>query len=45
MRYPFESEAAQKLNKQIFETIYFGALDVTIIIWIEKSRLLDGIVA
>ncbi len=26
MRYPFESEEAQLLNKQIFETIYYGAL-------------------
>jgi len=27
MRYPFESEKAQELNKQIFETIYYGALE------------------
>ena len=26
MRYPFESEQAQKLNKEIFETIYFAAM-------------------
>jgi len=26
MRYPFDSESAQKLNKEIFETIYYGAL-------------------
>jgi len=26
MRYPFESEEARKLNKEIFETIYFGAM-------------------
>lgn len=26
MRYPFESEEAQKLNRLIFETIYFAAL-------------------
>ena len=26
MRFPFESSEAQNLNKQIFETIYFGAL-------------------
>lgn len=26
MRYPFESEEARKLNKQIFETIYYTAL-------------------
>ena len=27
MRMPFESEEAMKLNKQIFETIYYGALE------------------
>jgi len=26
MRYPFESKEAKKLNKEIFETIYFGLL-------------------
>jgi ribonucleoside-diphosphate reductase alpha chain len=26
MRYPFESDAAKKLNSEIFETIYFAAL-------------------
>lgn len=26
MRYPFESEEAQKLNREIFEAIYYGAL-------------------
>lgn len=26
MRYPFESEEAQALNRHVFETIYFGAL-------------------
>merc|ERR1712165_4637 len=29
MRYPFESEEAALLNKQIFETIYFGALEAS----------------
>lgn len=29
MRLPFESEAAQKLNTQIFETIYYGALEAS----------------
>lgn len=29
MRYPYESEEAQKLNQQIFETIYFGALEAS----------------
>jgi ribonucleoside-diphosphate reductase alpha chain len=26
LRYPFESAAAQKLNREIFETIYYGAM-------------------
>lgn len=29
MRYPFESPEAQLLNKQIFETIYYGALEAS----------------
>merc|ERR1712029_876962 len=29
MRYPFESEEARLLNKQIFETIYYGALEAS----------------
>ncbi|XP_076767192.1 ribonucleoside diphosphate reductase large subunit [Xylocopa sonorina] len=29
MRYPFESEEAQKLNIQIFETLYYGALQAS----------------
>merc|ERR1719175_583090 len=29
MRYPFESEEAKLLNKQIFETIYYGALEAS----------------
>ncbi|XP_012281930.1 ribonucleoside-diphosphate reductase large subunit [Orussus abietinus] len=29
MRYPFESENAQKLNIQIFETLYYGALEMS----------------
>lgn len=29
MRYPFESEDAQLLNIQIFETIYYGALEAS----------------
>ncbi|XP_067122979.1 ribonucleoside-diphosphate reductase large subunit-like isoform X2 [Centruroides vittatus] len=29
MRYPFDSEEAQKLNVQIFETIYYGALEAS----------------
>ena len=29
MRYPFESKEAKKLNKLIFETIYYGALEAS----------------
>ncbi|ASK51250.1 Ribonucleotide reductase large subunit [Eptesipox virus] len=29
MRYPFESDKAQLLNKQIFETIYYAALEAS----------------
>ncbi|XP_063981815.1 ribonucleoside-diphosphate reductase large subunit-like [Diachasmimorpha longicaudata] len=29
MRYPFDSEGAQKLNIQIFETLYYGALEAS----------------
>ncbi|KAI8081523.1 ribonucleoside-diphosphate reductase large chain [Halteromyces radiatus] len=29
MRYPFESDEAKKLNKQIFETIYYAALEAS----------------
>jgi ribonucleotide reductase alpha subunit len=30
MRFPFESEEARKLNKEIFETIYFAALSESV---------------
>jgi len=29
MRFPFDSPEAAKLNKQIFETIYFAALEAS----------------
>lgn len=29
MRYPFDSEEAQQLNKDIFETIYYAALEAS----------------
>ena len=29
MRFPFESEEAHNLNKEIFETIYYGALEAS----------------
>lgn len=30
MRLPFESEEACKLNRDIFETIYFGAVNASV---------------
>ncbi|GMH84656.1 hypothetical protein TrST_g13199 [Triparma strigata] len=30
MRYPFESDEATKLNRDIFETIYFGAVEASV---------------
>ena len=30
MRLPFESEGAAKLNRDIFETIYFGAVEASV---------------
>jgi len=29
MRFPFDSEEAEMLNRQIFETIYYGALEAS----------------
>lgn len=29
MRYPFETEEASTLNRDIFETIYFGAMEAS----------------
>ncbi|XP_034941839.1 ribonucleoside-diphosphate reductase large subunit-like [Chelonus insularis] len=37
MGYPFESEEAQKLNIQIFETIYYGALEASCEVAQEKG--------
>ena len=37
MRYPFESEEAQKLNIQIFETLYYSALEASCEIAKEKG--------
>lgn len=37
MRYPFESEEAQKLNIQIFETLYYGALEASCELAIERG--------
>lgn len=30
MRFPFESEDAMRLNREIFETIYFGAVEASV---------------
>jgi len=37
MRYPFESKEANELNVQIFETLYYGALEASCEIAIEKG--------
>lgn len=37
MRYPFESENAKELNIQIFETLYYGALEASCEIATEKG--------
>merc|ERR1712029_962807 len=37
MRYPFESEEAKLLNKQIFETIYYGAMEASCEIAIKEG--------
>lgn len=37
MRFPFESEEAQRLNIQIFETLYYGALEASCEIAQEKG--------
>ncbi|XP_071627487.1 ribonucleoside-diphosphate reductase large subunit-like isoform X2 [Temnothorax longispinosus] len=37
MRYPFESKEASELNVQIFETLYYGALEASCEIAIEKG--------
>lgn len=37
MRYPFESEEAQNLNIQIFETLYYGALEASCELAAEKG--------
>jgi ribonucleoside-diphosphate reductase subunit M1 len=29
MRLPFESKESQEMNKQVFETIYYGALEAS----------------
>tara|TARA_B100000886_G_scaffold189745_1_gene130533 strand:- start:5080 stop:7731 length:2652 start_codon:yes stop_codon:yes gene_type:complete len=40
MRYPFESDEAHNLNKEIFETIYFGALEASMELAKEREKLI-----
>tara|TARA_B100000902_G_scaffold380960_1_gene416898 strand:+ start:125 stop:2779 length:2655 start_codon:yes stop_codon:yes gene_type:complete len=42
MRFPFESEEAHNLNKEIFETIYFGALEASMEISKEISEDIES---
>lgn len=37
MRYPFENKEASELNIQIFETLYYGALEASCEIATEKG--------
>lgn len=37
LRYPFESKEAKKLNVQIFETLYYGALEASCEMAIEEG--------
>jgi len=37
MRFPFDSEEAQKLNRDIFETIYFAAMETSMELAIEEG--------
>ena len=37
MRYPFESKEAAKLNRDIFETIYFGAMEASMEMAMEEG--------
>lgn len=37
MRYPFESKEAKELNIKIFETLYYGALEASCELAVEKG--------
>lgn len=37
MRFPFDSEEAQKLNRDIFETIYFAAMETSMELAVEEG--------
>jgi ribonucleoside-diphosphate reductase subunit M1 len=41
MRFPFESEEAHNLNKEIFETIYFGALEASMELSKERGENIE----
>ncbi len=41
MRFPFDSDEAKLLNKQIFETIYYGALESSNDISLKRKRLFE----
>jgi len=41
MRYPFDSEDAAKLNREIFETIYHGALTASMLIAKKRSEMIQ----
>ena len=41
MRFPFESEEAHNLNKEIFETIYYGALEASMELSKERGEELN----
>ena len=43
LKYPFESEAADKLNRQIFETIYHASLEASMEIAKKREELLTRI--
>jgi len=45
MRYPFESDDAKKLNKQIFETIYHASLEASNEIAKKRSEMIETMCA
>jgi len=45
MKYPFESMEARELNKKIFETIYFGSMEASCEIAMEREAQLRDLVS
>ena len=45
MRIPFESKEARELNKMIFETIYFGAMEASMELSKERSKDIDDLIS